>query len=272
MLARRERNATDEQSIGEIFGPAQPMLMVARLAAREPLWLSAVASTPAASDFFVMTILGYGGPDEWSAATKALLAAGLDADTRSDIALRVIMEHHTGDYLGSPLPALLLPDTLPHLRGLVEQSPLEMERFHFSAASTLAHLGDAETLAMLDRKAQGAAAMPRRLGQYFVRYRRFIQLQSTPAALLAFLADPASSSRDELNDKLWSLTRLRELGFAPQQIREALLAGQRGIRSAAGSLEGMAQVSLKSAAIDLGLLTDADLPDIVLPKGPKPVP
>ena len=164
---------------------------------------------------------------------------------------------------------LLDRTSLPKLRELVRQSE-DPHKFHYGAASALAHLGDVEIRDELKRLSAKFTPIERNLGgilEYFVWQ---IEVQQTPDKLLGYIASDqhVGSSR-----RCWAVRRAVELGVEREKIRAAILEHAANVEPRAHRRENGRTIkfwpglsTLKKEGLKLGILLPNDLPDVKVPQ------
>jgi len=170
-----------------------------------------------------------------------------------------------------PIIAALNDSALIQLRTLVRESAAS-GKLHGGAASTLAHLGDDSIRVVLQ---QYSAATNASESHRTCRLIWQIEIQKTNADLLAFLATPAvPQDADHEDARLWALNRAVERKIPRDEIRAALFKHAETVKPETRTLQvtskqpakivtsRYALASIKCEAVRLGILTQADWPDV----------
>jgi hypothetical protein len=155
------------------------------------------------------------------------------------------------------LLGLLDPSSYDKLRALVRESS-DPERFHFGAAAALAHLGDTGIRADLEALLTTFQKKDRNLGGMLAYYLWQIDAQHPLSGLLKYIA---SDEDIGVEKRLWAIKRAAQAGLPMEEIRSAILGhAERVPLDQHGNRPGLS--SIKSLGLRLGLLKDADLPDV----------
>lgn len=247
---------------------AQPSVILDWLP--RPAWRRAVDSSPLAPEFYRLAMMGYGvGIERRNAAQAAFLASTLPAPEKSAVVISLLEADPGQQYLGSRLAAALLPEARATLREKLAASPAEPDSFHFAAASTLAHLGDTESIPLLRQKAAQLQTAHARLAETIEKYARCIEVQSPPNRLIEFMRTPGGQSAADASMRVWAIGRALELGFDAPMIREAVLGYAAAMRTAGPAGQHAFSVilpAIKREAMRLEIMREVDLPEVHVPQ------
>lgn len=240
-------------------------------AADDERWRDALAASPNGRDLLVWVAGSELGMVQSSnEATRLIVDLPVSAEERSDLALRVISGQPHGGAPHETLAPLLLPADIATLRTLFARSldeagPEPDSWPHTSAAATLAHLGDEESLPLMRRLA-GVAGM-RGAGERAAWYEQMINLQHPPSGLVAFLESDIVLDPVRSGEVRWALRRADQLGVDRQALRAAV---DRAIaRAGERPHAAMAVRSLVGNAIAIGLIDEAEVPKRLRPGPPR---
>lgn len=201
-------------------------------------------------------------------------------------AATVILANTRGSSVDARLYELLDDEAIARLRDAVTASGPDPLSFHLGAAGALAHLGDREIVPVLERlRPQYAASGPSlqegrevnagpKFAQVIDGMLRKIEAQHPPGALLTLINPGGPWTPDEPGRRAWALTRALQLGVPAERLREALLSRAHALREQfsdpisrnAPLLLTTSLRELKAAGVRHGVLTDADLPGVPMPK------
>ncbi len=203
--------------------------------------------------------------EEWLTAENPDQAVG------SANALALITQMPTYGTANAPVIAALDESACAQLRTLVHES-IAKGKLHLCAAGVLAHLGDESIVEpLLQYFAATNDPDARRTGGLIWQ----IEIQKTNAGLLAFLATPPSpqNAGDE-GARSWALNRAVERKIPRDEIRAALFKHAETVKPETRTLQvtskqpakivtsRYALASIKCEAVRLGILTQADWPDV----------
>ena len=132
--------------------------------------------------------------------------------------------------------------------------------FHYTAAATLAHLGDREILPDLQRLKPVFDKRGPNVGGILAGYTWKIEIQRSSDMLLSYIASPTAFP-PTVEPRLWALRRAVELKIPSERIRRAILDYAATVEPGARGF-GLGVPSLKSVGVKLGVLTSNDLPNV----------
>lgn len=238
------------------------MLLVRGFAQDEIAKLVEVMPNDEAALAFIAHILSATGGQGCGMCYRLLGECEVRSEVGRATALEFVDRARESAWMPEQVLDLLDDAAFPQLRERVraESTP---DRFHFSAAGALAHLGDAEILP--DLEARWSAFVeedPENAGHYNTYFDRWIlqiQVQSPPSRLLEYIASvvPDPPARTEHD---WAVRRALHHGIDPERIREAIL---RNHEKAESTYERLTVRTLKREGLRLGILREGDLPDVV---------
>lgn len=201
-------------------------------------------------------------------------AFALIADNPGDVALRrsaalvALQSSGVGQAgrLPDPFVDLIDASCAPELRGMVQASD-EPGTFNFTAAAVLAEQGDTAILADLQSRYAAFEATDPRYGHALSWYIWQIQVQNPPSQLAAHIA---SAQLFSPQSRRWAIRKAVERNVPVNEIRQAILnyaevGDPFGPEGHAAGLAG-----IKSLALQLGVLTADDLPNISGETQPAP--
>jgi len=196
---------------------------------------------------------------------RAAMAVGSSPAPFSDrqaCALKII-EHQPRSIGVPPGIVPLLDETMwPRLRALVRESR-DPDTFSLCAAAALAHMGDRDILPLLQALRAPFLEKHPALETYLVGYIWKIENQHPPSRLLEYIASAPRLERGA--NRKWAMARAVELGIPKDQVRAAVLAHARQVKPEGKYKIRPGLLGVKRQGLNLGVLTEEDLPDIKLP-------
>ena len=191
---------------------------------------------------------------------KAIAECSAPVGLRRDYALAAIEDLPNRNVAFKPLLALVnSPEARARLREMVRRTE-DPSSFHYTAAATLAHLGDREILPDLQRLKPVFDKRGPNVGGILAGYTWKIEIQRSSDMLLSYIASPTAFP-PTVEPRLWALRRAVELKIPSERIRRAILDYAATVEPGARGF-GLGVPSLKSVGVKLGVLTSNDLPNV----------
>lgn len=242
-------------------------------AAEDPRWADAIAESREGREILALTAQGgVGSLQSRGVARDLIVALPMAPEEKSRLALMVVLSTH-GFTPGYALAPVLNADDIATLRDAFEKSLDDIENFepveewrgrpHFEAASVLAYLGDRASLPLFRRL---ETELPHRLAAHGRRYATMVELQHPPTRLLEVIDSDAALDPRRSGEAVWALRRAVELGVDQQAIVGALRRTFARVRERPDAQPSL--VDLASVAMELGILTESDVPRKLRPPPP----
>ena len=180
------------------------------------------------------------------------------AEVRRDTVLEIISHVRIR---GTAAPEALLDwldaSAFPELRRLV-RAEQTLERFHFAAADALSYHGDQKIVADLEALKPVFRAEHPNVEAHLTRFIWRIEVQHPTSKLLEYIASPELSQPGKYR-RIWAVKRAHTLGLETEAIREAILQYANHAQTQGERIE---LPVLKKVGLRLGILQEADLPDV----------
>lgn len=168
---------------------------------------------------------------------------------RQQATLSIIRHYKDWTTCPASLRRILGPEMIGALREEMRRAS-DAEDFNYQAASALAHLGDEEIVAELERWRPELATRDGVYAELVDGWLWMIAAQHPPAKLVDHV---------RVEGHRWAIERALQLSIGKEEIRAAVLEHMRQLRATGGAVEENMAVSLGRYALDLGVLRPEDV-------------
>ncbi|TWT42248.1 hypothetical protein RAS1_33780 [Phycisphaerae bacterium RAS1] len=186
-------------------------------------------------------------PETRAAAAELIAASGAPIAQRRDAVVDILVMARTSEEYPTSYILLMNESALVRLRDALNNG-IESGEFHYMAAAVLSHVGDVETLEVLDRWSACSTERPS-LNRSIEHFRWRILVQRDQKSILEWI----TAGRGPVwLDHYWILRRAIELGIGKDELKSALESYVKN--TPMENLRGRFRTDLAETAVSLGIL------------------
>jgi len=234
-------------------------------AATSKVWAEALERKPEETNA-MLTVAASGALGSYSQRTAETLLdeLSLPDGMAGSIAAQAILSADSF----SPEPRLarhLKPDDLEFLRASANAAIADGPPYPYAAIATLAHLGDQQTLALLDLMQDTGPSQA--ASSVMEWWRQMVHLQADQNTLVAYLAEEVPITPQHINQAEWALRRAAEIGVPRKRLADACLAAFERVPE---PIDQVAAGILARAALELQVLSEEQMPAAIAQEATSP--